>query len=73
MRIQYKCLVPTYAFPEMKLLFPEQNYNVLSPSSYTHTVYYFQDRSAYPAVEKYVDPSWEYINHAETNECGNWD
>jgi hypothetical protein len=35
-RIQYKCLVPIYIFPEMKLLFPEQNFNVLSPSSYTH-------------------------------------
>jgi hypothetical protein len=35
-RIQYKFLVPIYVFPEMKLLFPKQNYNVLSPSSYTH-------------------------------------
>jgi hypothetical protein len=35
-RIQYKCLVPIYVFPEMKLLFSKQNYNVLSPSSYTH-------------------------------------
>ncbi len=35
-RIQYKCLIPAYVFPEMKLLFPRQNYNVLSPSSYTH-------------------------------------
>jgi hypothetical protein len=34
-RIQYKCLVPIYVFPERKLLFPKQNYNVLSPSSYT--------------------------------------
>jgi hypothetical protein len=30
-----KCLVPIYVFPEMKLIFPKQNYNVLSPSSYT--------------------------------------
>ncbi len=36
MRIQYKCQVPIYVFPEVKLLFPKQNYNVLSPSSYTH-------------------------------------
>jgi hypothetical protein len=36
MRIQYKCLVPIYVFPEMKLLFTTQNYNVLYPSSYTH-------------------------------------
>jgi hypothetical protein len=35
-RIQYKWLVPIYVFPEMKLLFPKQNYNVLSPYSYTH-------------------------------------
>jgi hypothetical protein len=35
-RIQYKCLVPIYVFPELKRLFPKQNYNVLSPSSYTH-------------------------------------
>jgi hypothetical protein len=35
-RIQYKCLVPIDVFPEMKLLFPKQNYNGLSPSSYTH-------------------------------------
>ncbi len=35
-RIQYKCLVPIYVFPEMKLLFPKQNYNVLSLSSFTH-------------------------------------
>jgi hypothetical protein len=25
-----------YVFQEMKLLFPKQNFNVLSPSSYTH-------------------------------------
>jgi hypothetical protein len=36
LRIQYKCLVPIYEFPEMKLLFPKQKYNVLSPSSYAH-------------------------------------
>jgi hypothetical protein len=35
-RIQYKCLVSVYVFPEMKLLFPKHNYNVLYPSSYTH-------------------------------------
>ncbi len=35
-RIQYKCLVPISIFPEMILLFPKQNYTVLSPSSYIH-------------------------------------
>jgi hypothetical protein len=36
LRIQYKCWVPIYVFPAMKLLFPKQNYKVLSPSSYPH-------------------------------------
>ncbi len=41
-RIQYKCLVPIYVFPEMKLralvtIFPKQNYNVLSPNFNFHT------------------------------------
>jgi hypothetical protein len=35
-RIQYKFLVSIYVFPELKLLFPKQKNNVLSPSSYTH-------------------------------------
>jgi hypothetical protein len=35
-RIQYKYLVPVFGFPEMKLLFPKQNFNALSTSSYTH-------------------------------------
>jgi hypothetical protein len=34
-RIQYKCLVSVYVFPEIILLFPKKNYNVMSPSSYT--------------------------------------
>ncbi len=33
--IEYTFLVPIYVFPEIKLLFPKQNYNVLSPGSYT--------------------------------------
>jgi hypothetical protein len=35
-RIQYNSPVPIYVFPELKLLFPKQNYNVLSPISNTH-------------------------------------
>jgi hypothetical protein len=35
-KILYKGLVPIYVFQEIKLLFPKQNFNVLSPSSYTH-------------------------------------
>ncbi len=60
-RVQYKCLVPIYVFPEMKLLFPKQNYNVLSPSSYTHIsvrdLYISLDRSAYSAAgNMWTDP-----------------
>jgi hypothetical protein len=36
MRIQYKCLVLIYVCSDMKLLFPKQNYNVLSSGSFTH-------------------------------------
>ncbi len=66
LRTQYKCLVPIYVFPEMKLLFPKQNYNVLSPSSYTnisvrYLYIYFHDLCAYSAAGKYVDRSLEYI------------
>ncbi len=32
----------------------------------------FQDWSAYSVTGKYVDRSWEYINHSQTHECGNW-
>jgi hypothetical protein len=34
---------------------------------------YSQDRSAYSAAGKNVDPSWEYINRSQTQECGKWD
>ncbi len=34
--VAYKCLVPIYVFPEIKLLFPKQNYNVLPSTFYTH-------------------------------------
>ncbi len=56
-------------------LFLKQNYNVLSPNSYTHICerfIYFQDRSVYFAAAKYVDRS-QYINRSQTHECGNWD
>ncbi len=39
-RIQYKCLVPIYVFPEMKLraalLFPKQNCNIMCPNFHIH-------------------------------------
>jgi hypothetical protein len=46
---------------EMKLLFPKQNYNVLSPNSSTYIS--VRDLNIFPgsAAGKYVDQSWEYI------------
>jgi hypothetical protein len=38
-RIQYKCIVPIYVLPEMKLpglVISKQNYNVLSPNFHIH-------------------------------------
>jgi hypothetical protein len=38
-RIQYKCQVPIYVFPEMKLgglVISKQNYNVLYPNFHVH-------------------------------------
>jgi hypothetical protein len=76
--IQYKCLVPICVLPEMKLLFPKQNFNVLTPSSYTHisvrdlyTV--FPGSVCLFCSRKYVDRCWEYKNQSQTHECGNWD
>jgi hypothetical protein len=58
-RIQYKCLVPIYVSPEMKLvsLFPKQNYDVLSPNFHIHVsderfIYSQENRSAYFAAAK---------------------
>ncbi len=73
----WEWLVPIYAFPEMKLLFPKQNYNALSPRSYTHISVrdLYISRIGLPILltGKYVDRSWEYINRSQIHECGNWD
>jgi hypothetical protein len=75
-RILYKCLVPIYVFREMKLLFLKQNYNVLSPSSYTH----ISVRDLYIFIigqpillQGNVDRSWKYIICSQTLECGKSD
>jgi hypothetical protein len=73
-RIQYKCLV---SITEMKLLFPKQNYDVLSPSSYPHIPVrdLYISRIGLPILlqeNMYVDRSWEYINRLHTHECGIW-
>ncbi len=65
----------TYIFPEMKLLFPKQNYNVLSPSSYTKISgrFLYISRIGLPFLLQgniWTDPG-NY--RSQTHECGNWD
>ncbi len=74
-RIQYKCLVPIYVLPEMKLLFPKQNYNVLFESSYTHISVkgLYISRIDLPILlqeNMWTNP--KNINRSQTQECGNW-
>ncbi len=55
-------------------LVPKQNYNVLSPNSFTHISVrdlYISRIGWYFAAAKYVDRSWEYQNLSQTHECGN--
>ncbi len=52
-------------------LFPKHNYNVLSPSSYTHISVRYLNISSIDlsiAAAKYVNWSWEYINRSQTHE-----
>ncbi len=62
-RIQYEWLVPIHVFPEIKLLFPKQNYTVLSPSSNTHIsvrdLYIYRISLPILLHGKYVEWSWE--------------
>jgi hypothetical protein len=74
-RIRYKCLVPIYVFPEMKMLFTKQNYNVLSPRSYTHISMrdIYISRIDLPILlQGNMWISCKYINRSQTHECGNW-
>jgi hypothetical protein len=76
-RIKYKCLVSMYVFPEMNLLFPKQNYNILFLSCYTHIsvrdLYISRMGLPFLLQGNIVDRSWEYINLSQTHKCGNWD
>ncbi len=80
-RIQYKCLVPIYVFPEMKLcsLVLKQNYNVMSPNSYTHIsvrgLYISRIGLSILLYSQICGPilGREYINRSQTHECRNWD
>ncbi len=42
-------------------------------SSVCERFIYSHNRAAYSSPGKYVDRSWEYINHSQTHECRNWD
>ena len=55
----------------MKLLFPQQNYNVLSPSFYTHISVrdLYVPRIGLPILMQ--ENMW--TNHWQTHECWNWD
>ncbi len=62
----------------MKLLFPRQNYIVLSPSPtliYLWEVYIFPGSVCLFCCREiqYVDQSWEYINPSQTHECRSCD
>jgi hypothetical protein len=69
-RIQYKCLVPIYVFPEMKpsglAISRKQNYNVPSPNFHIHVsvndLYIPRIGLFHFAAAKYADRSCEYIN-----------
>ncbi len=74
LRIQYKCLVPIYVFPEMKLcsiLISKTDIMFCLPVpiiiySICERFIFFQDRSVYFAAAKYVDRYWEYLNRTDT-------
>jgi hypothetical protein len=59
----------------MKLLFPKQNYNVLSPRSYTHIKERFiYSRVVLPVLlRKICGPILGIYNLLTAHECGNWD
>jgi hypothetical protein len=43
----------------------------ISTSCVREGVINYHERSAYSAAGKYVDQSWEYVNHSQIHECGN--
>jgi hypothetical protein len=76
-RIHYKCLVPIYVFQEMKLcslLISKQNFNVLSPNSYTHIsvreLYISRNgQSILLQPNMWTDPGNICINRSHSHEC----
>ncbi len=80
-RIQYKCLVPIYVFPEMKLCMPPyfQNRIIMFSLPISTLICLWENctsrmgLSILLQLNMYVDRSWEYINRSKTHECGNRD
>jgi hypothetical protein len=82
--IQYKCLVPIYVFPEMKLRGlliskTELGYNVLSPNIQIHVSVsdLYIPMISLPILlqpNRQTDPgSWESLNRSQIHECRNWE
>jgi hypothetical protein len=80
-RVQYKCLFPIYAFPEMKLctvqcaasLVLKQNYNVLSPNFHIHVSVseLYISRISLPILlqpNRQTDPGNIYVNPSQIHE-----
>jgi hypothetical protein len=75
-RIQYKCLVPIYVFPEIKQLFPKQKYDIRSPDSYTHIFVrdLYISRIGLPILLQEICGLilGIHVNRSQKYECGNW-
>ncbi len=55
---------------------PRKELRGLSPNTYIHVSvsYCYIPTIGLPILlQKKVDPSWEYTDHSQTHECGNWD
>ncbi len=62
----------------LKQIFPKNELHGHSPNFHLHVPrsYLYISTIDLPTVfrcRKYVDRSWECINHSQTHECGNWD
>ncbi len=85
MRIQYKCLVPIYVFPEMNCaqcavsLFPNRiiMFSLTIPTLiYLWEIYIFPGSVCLFCCRKICGPpilGIYIINRSQTHECGNWD
>ncbi len=61
---KFKTNIPRKRIARLQSQFPH--------SCFCEWFIYSHHLSAYSAVGKYVNRSWEYINRSQTHECGNW-